>query len=158
MRLAHSRCSRLHQLSNVWPRTITRRTKLSSLVSSAGSARADDPTHARQLAQEIFRSLGFTNDGGASQWTDMAPRAWTLMSQNYDSLRAAGQLVVRNDEDVDACGRDAAREAAVADEGLRHRQLDASPLRAREVDFRVLHALSITTGHSGTHRAPGLSS
>jgi hypothetical protein len=63
--------------------------------------RADDPTHARALAQEIFLALGLTPEGEASLWTDLAQRAWTLLSQNYDSLSAAGRLVFRNEEDVD---------------------------------------------------------
>lgn len=64
--------------------------------------RADDPTHARQLAQELFRSLGLTADGEVARWTDLCQRAWTLLLQTYGSLCAAGQLVFRNEENVDA--------------------------------------------------------
>ena len=64
--------------------------------------RADDPAHARQLAQELFQSLGLTAEGEAARWTDLAQRAWTLLQQNYGALCAAGQLVFRNEEDVDA--------------------------------------------------------
>lgn len=63
--------------------------------------RADDPALARQLAQQLFCGLGLAAEGEAARWTDMAQRAWTLMSQNYETLRAAGRLVFRNDEDVD---------------------------------------------------------
>lgn len=63
--------------------------------------RADDPQHARDLAQQLFRSLGLLSEGEAASWTDLAQRAWTMLSQNYNSLRAAGQLVFRNEEDVD---------------------------------------------------------
>ena len=63
--------------------------------------RADDPTHARALAQELYLALGLTPEGEASLWTDLAQRAWTLLSQNYDALSAAGRLVFRNEENVD---------------------------------------------------------
>ncbi len=62
--------------------------------------RADDPKFARAMAQELFRGLGLGSDGDASRWTDYAQRAWTLLSRDYDTLAAAGQLVFRNEEDV----------------------------------------------------------
>jgi len=63
--------------------------------------RADDPTHARALTQEIFLGLGLIPESAVSLWTDLAQRAWTLLSQNYDALSAAGRLVFRNEENVD---------------------------------------------------------
>jgi hypothetical protein len=62
--------------------------------------RTDDPQHARELAQELFRDLGLTAEGDAARFTDLAQRAWTLLSQHYDALRAAGHLVFRNEENV----------------------------------------------------------
>jgi hypothetical protein len=63
--------------------------------------RADDPTYARQLAQQLFQCLGLTAEGDAARWTDLAQRAWTLLLRHYNALRAAGQLVFRNEEDVE---------------------------------------------------------
>ena len=63
--------------------------------------RTDDPQHARDLAQQLFSSLGLASEGEVAHWTDLAQRAWTMLSHNYEALRAAGRLVFRNQEDVD---------------------------------------------------------
>jgi len=64
--------------------------------------RKDDPAQARGLAQNIFCGLGLIPEGDASRWNNLAQRAWTLLNNDYEVLRATGQLVFRNDEDVTA--------------------------------------------------------
>ncbi len=63
--------------------------------------RETDPRDARQRAQLLFEGLGILREGEAARWTDLAQRAWTLLYRDYESLRLAGQLVFRNDEDVE---------------------------------------------------------
>lgn len=64
--------------------------------------RREDPKLAQRLAAELLHGIGLGRDGDAAHWTDLARRAWTLLSNDYGTLRAAGKLVFRHDEDVDA--------------------------------------------------------
>ncbi len=62
---------------------------------------AGDPQLARGLAQTLFRGIGLTGESEVARLTDLAQRAWTLLSQYYDALSAAGRLVFRKGEDVE---------------------------------------------------------
>ena len=54
------------------------------------------------VLNKLFRNLGLLGEGAVVHWTDLAQRAWSLLLETYESVRAAGRLVFRHQEDVDA--------------------------------------------------------
>jgi hypothetical protein len=63
---------------------------------------AEDPTRARELASTIFNALGLEGEGETQRLAQSSQRAWTLLSRTYDKLRAAGQYIFADQEDVEA--------------------------------------------------------
>jgi len=63
---------------------------------------ANDPARARQLASAIFSALGLEGEGETQRLAQSSQRAWTVLSRTYDKLRAAGQYVFAEQEDVEA--------------------------------------------------------
>lgn len=61
---------------------------------------ANDPAHARALAQTIFRALGLRGENAVDRWTTLAAKLWPMLVSHYEELRAAGQWAFRKDEDT----------------------------------------------------------
>jgi hypothetical protein len=59
-----------------------------------------DAQDARTHAGAILTELGFKAAGDAERWTNLTQRAWTLLSASYDEVKAAGEFIFRNDDDV----------------------------------------------------------
>jgi hypothetical protein len=62
----------------------------------------EDPARARELASAIFSALGLEGEGETERLAQSSQRAWTLLSRTYDKLRAAGQYIFAEQEDVEA--------------------------------------------------------
>lgn len=60
---------------------------------------ADQLATAEELANTIFRALGLS---AGNDWSEASRRAWTLLSRDYDALRAAGQLLFQAEEAVES--------------------------------------------------------
>jgi hypothetical protein len=64
----------------------------------------NDPARARELASAIFSGLGLglEGEGETQRFAQAGQRGWTLLSRAYDKLRAAGQYIFADQEDVGA--------------------------------------------------------
>jgi hypothetical protein len=63
--------------------------------------RAEDATHADELARAMFETISSTQSS-AKERTELAARAWTLLRDRYDEVASAGRWLLRNEggEDI----------------------------------------------------------
>ena len=63
--------------------------------------RADDVVGARKTSQAIFKGLGLAQDNEGQKWTEMAQRAWTMLSRAYAKHQRAGVFLFGESENTD---------------------------------------------------------
>jgi len=61
---------------------------------------AADAKLARELAAQIFRSLGLLATSDLVRWAATVKRCWVLLSRTYDDVRRVGQFAFGREEDV----------------------------------------------------------
>lgn len=58
---------------------------------------AADATNANRVAGEILRQLGAAATQEQSEWSNMLPRAWTLLFETYEEVRRGGRFLFAKD-------------------------------------------------------------
>ncbi len=71
------------------------------IAQDAKHHRDDDVVGARGNSKAIFKGLGIGDDDEARMWTELASRAWTLLSRAYAEHQRCGVFVFGGEEKVE---------------------------------------------------------